>query len=134
MTSTCRRAHSLTVIAGLVAVFDDLLDGVATRFTDGYGAGTPPLRRALRAFRQEAGGDEDVMRWLWLACPVAPEPVAPELWDYATWRKLADRAVRLAEALREAREGVLAQRIGLGPLAEKLPGVLAGRLAHGGLP
>jgi DNA-binding CsgD family transcriptional regulator len=76
---------------------DLLLDGVATRFTDGYVAGTPPLRRALRAFQQEAaGGDEDVMRWLWLTCPVAPEPVAPELWDYETWRELADRAVRLA--------------------------------------
>ena len=36
------------------------------------------------------------MRWLWLACPVAPEPVAPELWDDEAWRELATRAVRLA--------------------------------------
>ncbi|HEX8929208.1 MAG TPA: LuxR C-terminal-related transcriptional regulator, partial [Actinomycetota bacterium] len=41
-------------------------------------------------------GGENIMRWLWLACPVAPEPVAPELWDYDAWRELADRAVRLA--------------------------------------
>jgi DNA-binding CsgD family transcriptional regulator len=75
---------------------DLLLDGVATRFTDGYVAGVPPLRRALRAFQHDAAGGENIMRWLWLACPVAPEPVAPELWDYDTWRELADRAVRLA--------------------------------------
>jgi DNA-binding CsgD family transcriptional regulator/tetratricopeptide (TPR) repeat protein len=76
---------------------DLLLEGVATRFTEGYAAGMPPLRRALQAFRREAGrGDGDVMRWLWLACPVAPEPVAPELWDYETWCELATRAVRLA--------------------------------------
>ena len=76
---------------------DLLLNGVATRFTDGYVAGGPPLRRALRAFRHDAdGGDEGIMRWLWLACPVAPEPVAPELWDYEAWRELAGRAVRLA--------------------------------------
>ena len=76
---------------------DLLLDGVATRFTKGYVAGAPPLRRALQALEREAGsGDGDIMRWLWLACPVAPEPVAPELWDYETWRELATRAVRLA--------------------------------------
>ena len=76
---------------------DLLLDGVATRFTDGYVASAPLLRRALRAFQQAAGrSDEDIMRWLWLACPVAPEPVAPELWDYETWRELATSAVRLA--------------------------------------
>ena len=36
------------------------------------------------------------MRWLWLACPVAPEPIAPDLWDYPAWKELATRAVRLA--------------------------------------
>jgi hypothetical protein len=36
------------------------------------------------------------MRWLWLACPVAPEPIAPELWDDEAWHELATRAVRLA--------------------------------------
>ena len=36
------------------------------------------------------------MRWLWLACPVAPEPLAPDLWDDDTWHELATRAVRLA--------------------------------------
>ncbi len=76
---------------------DVLLDGVATRLTDGYVAGLPPLRRALDAFRREAArGKDNITSWLWLACPVAPEPVAPELWDDETWHELATCAVRLA--------------------------------------
>ena len=35
-------------------------------------------------------------RWLWLACPVTPEPLASELWDDEAWHELAARAVRLA--------------------------------------
>src|SRR4029453_2531162 len=34
---------------------DLLLDGLATRFTDGYAAGVPPLRKALGAFRSGEG-------------------------------------------------------------------------------
>jgi ATP/maltotriose-dependent transcriptional regulator MalT len=33
-----------------------------------------------------------------MACPVAPEPVAPDLWDEAGWAALATRAVSLARA------------------------------------
>ena len=36
------------------------------------------------------------MDWLWLACPVAPEPIAPELWDDEAWHQIASRAVLLA--------------------------------------
>lgn len=76
---------------------DLLLDGLAIRFTDGYVAGVAPLRRALVAFRQLAGrGAEDITHWLWLACPVAPEPVAFELWDGGMWQELATAAVRIA--------------------------------------
>ncbi len=79
---------------------DLLLDGVAVRFTAGYVAGLAPLRRALHALRQQprSGGDagSDVARWLWLACPVAPEPLAPDLWDDESWYYLAVSAVRLA--------------------------------------
>jgi DNA-binding CsgD family transcriptional regulator len=76
---------------------DLLLDGVATRLTDGYAAGVEPLTRALRAFQHQAGGTDDaLMNWLWLACPVAPEPIAPDLWDEATWQELATRAVEFA--------------------------------------
>ena len=76
---------------------DLLLDGLATRFSHGYAAGVEPLRRALASFDRavQPDGDDD-MRWLWLACPVAPEPLAPDLWDDDTWHDLASRAVGLA--------------------------------------
>ena len=70
---------------------DLLLDGLVTRFTEGYVAGVVPLRRALNAFRQGAGGDEaDIIRWFWL-----PWLVAGALWDDEMWHELATRAVRL---------------------------------------
>jgi DNA-binding CsgD family transcriptional regulator len=77
---------------------DLLLDGLATRFKHGYAAGVGPLRRALASFSRAArpDGDHDDMRWLWLACPVAPEPLAPDLWDDETWHDLSSRAVGLA--------------------------------------
>ena len=54
-------------------------------------AGVAPLRRALDAFGQDAGGDEDdILRWLWLAWLVAGD-----LWDDEMWHELATRAVRL---------------------------------------
>ncbi|GAA3585455.1 ATP-binding protein [Kribbella ginsengisoli] len=65
-----------------------LLDGLVTRFTDGYVAGVAPLRTALDAF---AGAEEnDVLRWFWL-----PWLVAGDLWDDLKWHELATRAVRL---------------------------------------
>jgi DNA-binding CsgD family transcriptional regulator len=70
---------------------DLLLDGLATRFTEGYIAGIAPLRQALHAFRRGDGRSEDNTRWLWLACRVAPD-----LWDDETWYELATRQVRLA--------------------------------------
>ena len=73
-------------------LIDVLLDGLATRFTDGFVAGVPPLRRALQEFRRDAvGNEDDVMRWLWLAWPVAGD-----LWDDEMWHELATRAVRHA--------------------------------------
>ncbi len=79
---------------------DLLLDGVAARFTVGYEAGIPLLRKALHAFRQEAGRSADgLVRWLWLSCPVAPEPIASELWDDEVWHDLAVRAVEMGREL-----------------------------------
>jgi DNA-binding CsgD family transcriptional regulator len=71
---------------------DLLLDGMATRFTDGYEAGVPALRRALQAFRGEALRSEgDTLGWLWLAWLLAGD-----LWDDEAWHELATHAVRLA--------------------------------------
>ncbi len=71
---------------------DLLLDGLATRFTQGYEASVTPLQRALEALRDHGsrGGDGD-RRWLWLACHVAAM-----LWDDEALYVLAERAVRLS--------------------------------------
>lgn len=82
------------------SAMDLLLDALATRFTEGYVAALPDLRRALDAFRTEADkGRDGTMRWLWLACPVAPEPIAPDLWDDEAWHELSARAVDLAREI-----------------------------------
>jgi hypothetical protein len=52
---------------------DLLLEGLATRFTEGYAVGVSPLRRALDAFRDVEGLTARDARWLWLACRLAPE-------------------------------------------------------------
>jgi DNA-binding CsgD family transcriptional regulator len=70
---------------------DLLLDGLATRFTDGYAAGVPPLRRALDAVSEHDGHTEDDIRWLWLSCRIAPD-----LWEDERWHELATRQLRLA--------------------------------------
>jgi DNA-binding CsgD family transcriptional regulator len=70
---------------------DLLLDGLATRYTEGYVAGVPPLRSALDAFGADAGAnDDEIRRWFWL-----PWLVAGDLWDDEMWHELATRAVRL---------------------------------------
>jgi DNA-binding CsgD family transcriptional regulator len=70
---------------------DLLLDGLATRYLDGYTAGVEPLQHAMEAFVQADGDDEnDVLRWFWL-----PWLVAGELWDDAKWHDLATKAVQL---------------------------------------
>ena len=70
---------------------DLLLEGLATRFTEGYSAGVPPLRRALDAFRDVEGLTARDVRWLWLACRLAQD-----LWDDELWHVLATRGVRVA--------------------------------------
>jgi DNA-binding CsgD family transcriptional regulator len=70
---------------------DLLLDGLATRVTEGYAAAVAPLREALEAFRRADDADTADNRWLWLACRIAAD-----LWDHATWEALATRGLRLA--------------------------------------
>ena len=70
---------------------DLLLDGLASRFTDGYAAGVPLLRQALDAMFREEGHSDDDIRWLWLACRIAPD-----LWEDRTWHELATRQLQLA--------------------------------------
>jgi DNA-binding CsgD family transcriptional regulator len=76
----------------LPRAIDLLLDGLAIRFTEGYVAGVPPLRRALHAFRRDAQrGEDHIWRWLWLAWLLAVD-----LWDDETWHELGTSAVELA--------------------------------------
>jgi DNA-binding CsgD family transcriptional regulator len=70
---------------------DLLLDGLATRFTEGYSAGVPPLRTALDAFRNVEDLTAREVRWLWLGCRLAQD-----LWDDELWEVLATRGLRVA--------------------------------------
>ena len=70
---------------------DLLVDGLAVRFTEGYAAGAPILKRALGVVRDEAGRDEQDMLGQWMAARVAVE-----LFDDETWNLLATRHVQIA--------------------------------------
>ena len=71
---------------------DLLLDGLATRFADGFTAGVEPVRRALDAFLADGATEAGDMRWLWLACRLAQD-----VWDEELWRALATRGARIAQ-------------------------------------
>ena len=68
---------------------DLLLDGLAATFSEGYGAGSSLLRRALDAFDRGTSAEED-LRWLWMACIAAVH-----LWDYDRWDTFSSRHLRL---------------------------------------
>jgi DNA-binding CsgD family transcriptional regulator len=67
---------------------DLLLDGLALLTREGYVAGAPALKIALRAFRDEPLPEEDELRWLWLACRIARALADDEAWDELTARHL----------------------------------------------
>jgi hypothetical protein len=69
---------------------DLLLEGLATRFTEGYASGASILKDALRAFRRETVLRPQEARWLWLA-----SWAASDLWDDETWRLLSTRHLGL---------------------------------------
>jgi DNA-binding CsgD family transcriptional regulator len=71
--------------------WDLLLDGLALQITDGPSIGTPVLKRAVGAFRDEDMATEDVMRWLWLA-----GRAAGFIWDYDGWDALTARQLKAA--------------------------------------
>jgi DNA-binding CsgD family transcriptional regulator len=73
------------------AAIDLLLNGLATRATEGYAAGVVPLRKALEAFRQDEGDNPANNHWIWLACRAAAD-----LWEHEIWDELATRGVRRA--------------------------------------
>jgi len=69
---------------------DLLLDGLAVRFTDGYRAATPMLRRALSAFRGFDHTHQQGIHASYLTCVPAVD-----MWDEETWEALLGRHVQL---------------------------------------
>src|SRR5215467_8954498 len=67
---------------------DLLLDGLALLTREGYVAGAPALKAALRAFRDEPLSEEEQLRWLWLACRIARALADDGAWDEVTARHL----------------------------------------------
>src|SRR3989440_7272186 len=63
--------------AGARRAVDDLLDGLALMITKGPTAGTPVLQQAVDAFCGSGVGDEERLRWSWLA-----GRMAGGIWDY----------------------------------------------------
>src|SRR5580704_19111897 len=70
---------------------DLLLDGLALLVTEGYPAGAPVLRQAVRAFLGTDVSRQEKLRWLWLA-----SRAAWMVWDYESWDVLSGRQVTLA--------------------------------------
>ena len=76
---------------------DALLDGLAVRFTDGYGPAASMTLRAVRTFAAEDLALDEALRFAWLAVATASS-----LWDDVSWDVLTRRhleAVRRAGAL-----------------------------------
>jgi DNA-binding CsgD family transcriptional regulator len=65
---------------------DLLVDGLALRFTGGYAAGAPALKRAFTALREEGERKDVSVRWPWFARRVAAELFADDTWHYLTTR------------------------------------------------
>jgi DNA-binding CsgD family transcriptional regulator len=91
VSEAAEAARAAPAAPQLPRAIDLLLDGLATRFTDGYAAGVPPLRTALDAFRRVEELSARDLRWLWLACRLAQD-----LWDDELWYALATSGVRVA--------------------------------------
>jgi ATP/maltotriose-dependent transcriptional regulator MalT len=96
---------------------DLLLDGLAVRYTDGFAASVPALRRALAAFRSPDLPEADGLRWLWLAQVVAANLWEDEAFDVLTERNL--QLVRDAGAL-STLPLALTSRIGVSVLKGEL--------------
>ncbi|MCW2751617.1 MAG: LuxR family transcriptional regulator fused with ATPase domain [Aeromicrobium sp.] len=75
---------------------DLILDGLATRVTEGYEAAAPKLTKALARARNDASGADDSEYLSWLVGNRAAGILATETWDYATGRALAERQVAVA--------------------------------------
>jgi DNA-binding CsgD family transcriptional regulator len=60
---------------------DQLLEGLALLYAEGYAAAIPALQRAIAAFGQDEPSPEERLPQLWLACSVAALLFDDERWD-----------------------------------------------------
>jgi DNA-binding CsgD family transcriptional regulator len=97
---------------------DLLLDGLAALVIDGHPVGAPMLKRAVRAFRDEAVPAADALRWLPFACQMSRAA-----WDDESWHALSARLIELARqagalvALPDALHDGMALRLATGEIA-----------------
>ena len=91
MLEAAKAARTAPPRSGEPRPLDLLLDGLAVRFTEGYAASAPALRRALTALCDEGDRERQSVRWPWLARRVAPDLFADDTWHY-----LSTRGVQLA--------------------------------------
>ena len=91
MPEVARAALEAPHAPGEPRAVDRLVDGLALRFTDGYAASAPALKRALAALREEGDHNEVSVRWPWLGRRVAPDLFADDVWHY-----FATRSVQVA--------------------------------------
>jgi len=75
---------------------DLLLEGLTSRFADGYVAAAPALVRALEAARTADVSVGEVGRLLWMVGNRVSGIIAVEVWDFDAGYELATRQVRLA--------------------------------------
>ena len=88
LVDVTKAARAARLASGPPGALDFLLEGLATRYAEGYAASAPALRAALEAFRADQAYSN---RWLWVACRVAAD-----LWDDDAWRELSERGLRAA--------------------------------------
>ena len=86
MTEVARAALDAPRAADEPRAVDQLVDGLALRFTDGYAASVPVLKRAFTALREEGERKDVSVRWPWFARRAAGELFADDMWLYLTTR------------------------------------------------
>jgi DNA-binding CsgD family transcriptional regulator len=122
MAAAAAAARNAPPSLGALRAVDLVLDALALRFTDGYGAAAPMLTRALASVRTLHAHADDPDRGFWMAGNRGGGIIANEVWDCDAGRMLAELQVRMA---REA--GALVQlQFALDFLANRL--VLEGEL------
>jgi ATP/maltotriose-dependent transcriptional regulator MalT len=86
MRDVARAALQAPRVPGEPRATDLLVDGLAVRFTDGYAASVPALKRAFTALCEEGERKDVSVRWPWFARRVAAELFADDTWHYLTTR------------------------------------------------